>query len=83
MCASSFLKLALLLQRKKTYALPSLQVFTVSCRAKMIPWKFFFLAMRLELSLRYSINGEATNEEIKVGPKKPTGLQKSSKNLVL
>ena len=39
--------------------------------------KFFFLAMRLELSLEDKIfyfNGDATNEETKVGPNKVTGL---------
>ena len=37
-------------------------------RAKMIPSKFFFLAVRLEHSYE-DYNGDATNEETKVGPK--------------
>ena len=28
-------------------------------------------------------NGDATNEETKIGPKKATGLQRSSKNVVV
>ena len=51
-------------------------------KAKMIPSKFFFLAVCLELSLFpfkiFYYNGDATNEETKVGSKKVTGHQECS-----
>ena len=42
----------------------------------MIPWKFFFLAVRLELSREDIVLQWRRDEETKVGPKKATGLQK-------
>ena len=41
----------------------------------MFSWKFFFLAMHWNFPVKILYyNGDATNEETKVGPKKATGL---------